>query len=104
MWRVAVPEFHVTPRAFRDLNEIGIYLEQKAGDRVAERVEARIFATFEMLVQLKAVGHHRKDMRQPELRFHRIYRYVIVFRREPRVVVLRVLHGARDIARILKTL
>ena len=104
MWRVIVTEFLVTPRALRDLNEIRIYLEQKAGDRVADRVENRIFSAFDMLVQLKAVGHRLKDMRQSELRFHRVYRYVIVFRREPRVVVLRVLHGARDIANILKML
>jgi plasmid stabilization system protein ParE len=97
-----VAEFRVTPRAFRDLNEIRIYLEKNAGDRVADRVESRIFAAFDMLVQLEAVGHRRRDMRQPELRFHRVYRYMIVFRREPGVVVLRVLHGARDIAHILK--
>ena len=95
-------EYRITPKAFEDLDEIRSYLELKAGERVADRVETRLFAKFEELARLKAVGHRRKDMRQPDLLFERQYRYVILFRREPQVVVLRVLHGARDIANILK--
>ncbi len=41
-------------------------------------------------------------MRQPDLRFYWVYQYMIVFHREPRVVILRVLHGSKDIAQILK--
>jgi plasmid stabilization system protein ParE len=99
-----VDEFRVTPHAFLDLDRLSDYLERKAGVRVAARVEARIFAAFDALVRLPWVGHRRKDMRQPELRFYRVYQYLIVFRREPRVVILRVVHGARDVERLLKKL
>ena len=97
-----MPDFRIVPQAFADLNEISQYIEQRESERVALRVESKIFDAFEMLVRLPQVGHRRRDLRQPELRFFRVYRYMIVFRREPEVVVLRVLHGSRDIARILK--
>ena len=95
-------DFRIVPQAFKDLKAITNYIEERESERVALRVEGKIFDTFAMLVRLPQVGHRRIDMRQPELRFFRVYRYMIVFRREPRVVILRVLHGARDIAKVLK--
>jgi len=97
-----VADFRLVPQAFKDLGSITNYIRERESERVALRVEGKIFDAFEMLACLPQVGHRRKDMRQPELRFYRVYRYMIVFRREPRVVILRVLHGARDIAKILK--
>ncbi len=92
------------PQAFADLNAITQYIEERESERAALRVESRLFDAFEMLAHLPQVGHRRRDLKQRELRFYRVYRYMIVFRREPDVVVLRVLHGARDMARILKQL
>ena len=99
-----MPDFQIVPQAFADLNAITQYIEERESERAALRVESRLFDAFEMLARLPQVGHRRRDLKQRELRFFRVYRYMIVFRREPDVVVLRVLHGARDMARILKQL
>jgi plasmid stabilization system protein ParE len=76
-------------------------LERKASERVAARVEKRIIAAFEELVRLPSIGHRRTDLRQSQLRFYKVFDYLIVFRREPRVVILRVVHGKRDVERLL---
>jgi plasmid stabilization system protein ParE len=99
-----VAEFRIVPEALRDLDAISKYIEERDSEGVALRVEPRIFEVIAMLARLPQVGHRRQDLRQPDLRFFRVYRYMIVFRREPRVVILRVLHGARDLARIFKQL
>jgi len=94
-------EFRVTARAARDMKKIDDYLEEKASREVANKVERALFDAFEELVRLPFVGHPRDDFRQSELRFHTVFSYVIMFRREPRVVIVRVLHGARNLPRLL---
>jgi plasmid stabilization system protein ParE len=99
-----VDDVRITPSAFADLDSISIYLEEKANERIAAHVERRIFAAFDDLVRLTALGHRREDVRQPELQFYSVFDYVIVFRREPRVVILRVVHGAQNLPAILAEL
>jgi plasmid stabilization system protein ParE len=99
-----VDDVRITLSAFADLDGISIYLEEHANERIAAHVERRIFAAFDDLVRLTALGHRREDVRQSELRFYAVFDYLIVFRREPRVVILRVIHGAQDIPAILAEL
>jgi len=42
------------------------------------------------------------DIRDKSLLFYYVYDYAIIFRRQPNVFVVRVIHGARDIPNRLK--
>ena len=65
------------------------------------RVEDALFNASDELVRHKALGHRREDVRQQTLRFYVVFNYVIAFRREPRVVIVRVIHGVQNIAKLL---
>ncbi len=96
-----VPDYHLSRRASRDLDEIAAYLLRTASEETAIHVEERLFREFEELVRLPFIGHPRRDVTQRNLLFHRVFRYLIVFRRKPQVVIVRVIHGMRDLPRRL---
>jgi toxin ParE1/3/4 len=93
--------------ARQDLTEIFRYYAREAGLRVAERFFAQAEATFTRLAAMPGMGTHY-DHDHPalaELRFFPISRFpkYIVFYRPAAdgIQIVRVLHGARDIAGIL---
>jgi plasmid stabilization system protein ParE len=49
---------------------------------------------------LRALGHRRFDVPQDHLLFHNVFQYAIAFYREPRVVIVRVVHSKRDFERL----
>jgi plasmid stabilization system protein ParE len=79
------------------------YLTREASAEAAERIEARIFGAFDDLTRLPPIGHRRLDVRRSDLLFHVVDPYLIAFRRErEQVMIIRVLHGRRDVPRILR--
>jgi plasmid stabilization system protein ParE len=96
--------YRLTRPALRDLENIAGYLTQEASEDVAERVEARLFAAFEDLAALESLGHRRVDVLRKDLLFHVVSPYLIAFRREPGqpAMIIRVLHGKRDVGGILR--
>ncbi len=96
-----MPSYHLSRRASRDLDDIAAYLVRTASEETAIYVEACIFHEFEELIRLPAMGHPRHDVTQRNLLFHRVFSYLIVFRRKPQVVIVRVMHGVRNLPRLL---
>ncbi len=96
------------PRAKRDLDEQAFFLEQNtpgAGFRFFAAAEA----TFEQLVEMPGMGR-RREVSGPGLQGLRSWRikgfqkWLIFYRPiEDGIEVIRVLHGAQDIGRILET-
>jgi plasmid stabilization system protein ParE len=99
-----VASYRLTRPALLDLEEIVTYLVREASPQIAEQVEARLFAAFDELVRLPQVGHRRLDVRRKDLLFHVVHPHLIAFRREPdeMVMVIRALHGKRNVSRILR--
>jgi len=99
-----VASYRLTRPALRDLEEIATYLTHEASVEVSERIEARLFDAFADLTQLRVLGHRRLDVRRKDLLFYVVDPYLIAFRREQRgnVMIVRVLHGRRNVARILR--
>jgi plasmid stabilization system protein ParE len=99
-----VATYRLTTPALRDLEEIVTYLTREASAEVSERMEARLFDAFEDLVQLPSLGHRRLDVRRKDLLFHVVDPYLIAFRREDgkMVMIIRVLHGKRNVRGILR--
>jgi antitoxin ParD1/3/4/toxin ParE1/3/4 len=55
------------------------------------------------LARIPGMGHSREDLADESLRFWPVYSYLIIYRPESRPLeVVRVLHGSRDVRRILE--
>ena len=92
----------VSPKADEDIFEICRYLYEKAGIEVANRVEAEIYGAFETLGQNPRLGHKRSDLTSHPVLFFTVYSYMVVYRPHTLLEIARVLHGKRDLKRILE--
>jgi len=87
-----VSRFLLTPAAKADLEDIS----------AARRVRARHREAMVRLGHMPQMGHLREDLTSEGLRFWSVYSYLIIYRSDTHPVqIVRVLHGARDIRRIL---
>ena len=90
--------YHLTRDADADLDEIWWYIAEESGvPEVAQRLVEGITERFDTLSSHPYMGRARPDIRIG-LRSHRVGSYLILYRViEPDVLILRVLHGRRDI-------
>ena len=88
--------------AERDLDQITAYLFEKAGPRVAREILHEVRAGIRFVASRPEAGHLREDLTDEPIRFWTIFSFLILYdlAREP-VEVVRILHGARDVASIL---
>jgi|ERR1700691_5712328 plasmid stabilization system protein ParE len=94
-------QFKVSLEAEEDVFQIWRHLFREAGATIANRVENEILAEFAVLANTPGKGHRRTDLTKHDVLFCALYQYMIVYRREP-VEVLAVLHGMRNMKRLLK--
>jgi len=97
--------YRFTPQASDDLLEIWRYIAAD-NPEAANRVENAIYDACTLIVQSPLAGQIRKDLTALPLRFWTLRRfpnYLIVY--DPAatpIQVIRILHGMRDVKRILK--
>lgn len=98
-------EYALTPLAKADIFEIWYYIAERS-EEAADRVEQAIYQACEFVALSPLRGHSRLDLGRDSLRFWTLTRYpnyTIVYRIDmPSVIVVAVLHGKRDVARILE--
>jgi plasmid stabilization system protein ParE len=91
----------LTARAKRDVFDIWEYVAKDnldAADRIANALER----AFRKIARNPGIGHWRPELADRRYRFYLSYSYLIVYRSEERPLqVIRVLHAARDVQRIL---
>ncbi len=94
----------LTTQAQEDLQQIRDHLLEKAGLRVARHVMASLVAALHALVRAPGQGHRREDLSsREELRFWNVFSYFIVYRIDKRpLTVIAILHGTRDVERLLE--
>ena len=92
----------VSPKADEDIFEVWRYVYERAGIEVANRVEAKLCSAFETLAQNPRLGHKRSDLTPHPVMFFTVYSYMIVYRPRTPLEIARVLHGKRDLKRILE--
>ena len=91
------------PEAAQDLAQIWRYIKDKASVTMADRVESVIRDKIVGLARTSAAGHWRKDLTDEPVKFFPVYSYLIVYRPETKPMqVVAILHGQRDLERILK--
>jgi len=97
-----VKPYLVAPDAEADLKQIWRHLLGEAGLAVANRIQDELVDAFEGLADLPGKGHRRPDLTSKEVLFFSVYQYMIVYRRRKTVEIVAVLHGKRDVKRLLK--
>ena len=99
------PAFVLTHAAARDLEEILDYVAETGGEVVALRVQDRLHEALSLLARYPRLGHQREDLALNQIRFWSVSSYVIVYRDDTSPLQIeRVLHGARDLQRLLEGL
>ncbi len=92
----------LAPRARSDLDDIWEYIASESGsETIADRHIDTITERFDLLSNWPRLGRARHDLRNG-LRSHPAGDYVIFYRVHRRdVIILYVLHGRRDIERLI---
>ena len=94
-------KYRISKRAGRDLDSIWRYLAKNASIDTAERVEEEFRRAIKSLAEMPGMGHERAELRGKPYRFWAVYSYLIVYRVEGgTLIVVRVIHGARDLDRL----
>ena len=94
--------YQLTPSAQSDVDRI---IDFVAEDNVeaALRVHEALEQAFRHLAEMPAMGHTREDLTGQPVKFWSVYSYLVVY--DPvssPLTVIAVLHGARDVANLLK--
>src|SRR5450631_1144886 len=98
-----VKPYFVAPEAEADLRQIWRYLLGEAGLAIANRIQGDLVDAFEDVADVPGKGHKRPDLTSRDVLFFNVYQYMIVYRQAASVEIVAVLHGKRDVKRLLKT-
>jgi antitoxin ParD1/3/4 len=96
--------YFLTPRAKADIFKIWSNIARDS-ESAADRVEQAIYAACDFVAEAPMRGHLRQSLTSRPLRFWTLTRYpnyAIVYRPETTPIeIVAVVHGRRDIARLL---
>jgi len=85
-----------------DMTGIWLHIAEDKNADVADKVHAEIMADVRRLARSPGIGHRRKDLTDENVLFWRVFSYLIVYRANDELLeIVRILHGARDIERLL---
>jgi plasmid stabilization system protein ParE len=87
-----------------DLAALLYDLAERAGSwAVSTRMEQKLFVAFEDIARQPGIGHLRQDLLPYPIYFLYVEPYLILYERDTSpVVILGILHGARDIQTIMR--
>ena len=95
-------ELRLTQAAKQDLADIWVEIIEARDERSADRMTRRILDICRMKAEFPETGQSREDI-APGIRSASNRPYVIFFRpEEESILVLRILHGRRDVRTILQ--
>jgi plasmid stabilization system protein ParE len=96
-----MPDYRLSARARRDLTEIWSYI---AHDNIeaADRVFDGLLKACAELARSPRMGHPRPELTAEPVLFWPVGKYEIVYKTGSPIGVAAILHGSRDIKRILR--
>jgi plasmid stabilization system protein ParE len=98
--------FRLTRDAIDDLDAIWLHI-CKSNPKAADAVEEEVRSACASLAESPLQGHLRRDLTKLPVRFWTLPKYpnyMIVYNPHARpLVILRVVHGKRDLKRLLKS-
>ncbi|HYV36200.1 MAG TPA: type II toxin-antitoxin system RelE/ParE family toxin [Gemmataceae bacterium] len=93
-------KYRISRRADADIERICDYIAENNPD-AAERLDEKIHRAIQLLADFPGMGHTRPDVADKRYLFWAVGNYVIAYRVEKKeLVVVRVLHGARDFRKL----
>ena len=98
------PGYQLTETAEAELDEILRYVVDRDGLDRALYVHDRFVHAFELLTAQPGSGTTRPDLTGGHVRWWFVFKWVVIYdpERSP-ISILRVIHGARDLERLLRT-
>lgn len=94
-------QFVLTPAAEGDLLKIIEYLEGDTASAVLKVVDA-LDEAMDRLADNPGTGHVRRDLTDEDVRFWPVFKYLVIYRPDTKPLeIVRVLHGRRDLKRLL---
>ena len=93
--------FFLSAAARQDLRDIQTYI---AADNVeaARKVMRELRSSFRRLARYPRLGHTRPGLTDQPVRFWPIYSYLVIYKADTRPLeIVRILHGSRDLERLL---
>ena len=91
----------LSPAATADIEQIAAFLDQHA-PHATDIVLGALRDAMRRLATTPGIGHLRTDLAAEPLRFFAVWSYLVVYRLTRPLEVVRVIHGARDVARELR--
>ena len=94
--------YGLTPEAQSNVDEIADFIAEESVD-AAIRVLDALEDAFQQLAEMPEMGHTREDLTDRPVKFWSVFSYLVVYDPASRpMTVLAVLHGARDVAKLLQ--
>lgn len=96
--------FHLTRRAFMDLEDVYTLSVEQWGTKVAQKYLRDIYQCFQKIADLPEIGSSRQVRSEPFLMYPARKHFVIYEKFKESVVIATILHQVRDIESILQEL
>ena len=95
--------YQLTEDAILDIDAIWLYLLEKEGEETADRIATDLFKGFYKLADIPNRGHRRADLTSRKVLFYRVFSYLVIYDPASKPLqILGVLHGKRNVSRILR--
>lgn len=95
-------QFVLTQAAKGDLLKILEYIEDDNPNAILKVVDA-LDDAMQLLAESPGIGHLRPDLTRQDVRFWSVFRYLVIDRPDTNPLeIVRVLHGKRDLRRLLE--
>ena len=96
--------YQLTDTAQADLAEILLYVADRDGAERALHVHDRFVHAFELLAAQRGSGTTRPNLTGEHVRWWFVFKWAVIYDPESSPIrILRVIHGARDLDRLLHT-
>ena len=92
----------LSPEAERDLEDIKDHLLREASPTIARLILRELRGAVRFLAANPGAGHSRSDLTDKPVKFWSVFSYLITYANAAPLQVVRILHGARDVARQLR--
>lgn len=93
--------FVLSPAATADVEQIETFLDEHAPHATTAVLE-RLRDAMRRVASTPGLGHLREDLADEPLRFVAVWSYLVIYRLTRPVEIVRVIHGARDVAEALR--
>jgi len=91
------------PTPSRIIHDIDDWVFEHFRPDLADRTQAKLYDTFDLLTEFPQMGHLRPDIESRPVRFLALSPYWIVYQPGTPLLIHRIYHAARDLNRLSLT-